>query len=92
MSLGIRKADIEVLGKELVEELDSFLHDEWVINTFPHMKPVQEVFDSYKPKPSEIEDVYCLLRDLNLDMEVDEDLYYRKNEYLDLFNKFVKLI
>ena len=34
----IRKSDVEKLGKDLIKEVDNFLHDEYIITTFPEMK------------------------------------------------------
>ena len=37
-SVTIRKSDVERLGKELIKEVDNFLHSNYMINTFPEMK------------------------------------------------------
>ena len=41
----IRKSDVEKLGKDLMKEVDNFLHDEYIINNFPEMKLDQKEFD-----------------------------------------------
>ena len=43
-SVTIRKSDLERLGKDLMKEIDNFLHDEYIL-TFPEMKLDQEKFD-----------------------------------------------
>ena len=43
----IRKSDVERLGKVLIKEIDYFLHDEYIINTFPEMKLDQKKFILY---------------------------------------------
>ena len=43
-SVTIRKSDLERLGKDLMKEIDNFLHDEYIL-TFPKMKLDQEKFD-----------------------------------------------
>ena len=40
----ITKKDLEKLGKELVKELYEFLHDEYILSTFPEMKEEKTKF------------------------------------------------
>ena len=88
----IRKSDVEKLGKELMKEIDNFLHDEYIL-TFPEMKLDQEKFDESKnifkdkfesESLSTIE-IYDILTGINLDDEIDGDLYFKKEAYLHLF-------
>ena len=82
----IRKSDVEKLGKDLMKEIDHFLHDEYIITTFPEMKLDQEKFDSsVKGEILDIEKIYHILTGIKLDDEIDGDLYYKKESYLDLF-------
>lgn len=37
-SVIIRKKDLDKLGKEVLKEVYEFLHDEYILNTFPEMK------------------------------------------------------
>ena len=89
----IRKSDVERLGKELIKEADNFLHDEYIINSFPEMKLDQKIFDDSTNKLKDkfesgslnIQEIYDLLVNINLDDEIDGDLYYKKKSYEDLF-------
>ena len=38
----IRKRDVERLGKELLEEMFDFLHDEYILDNFQEMKKEQK--------------------------------------------------
>ena len=40
----IRKKDLDRLGKELLNEMFDFLHDEYILTKFKEMKEVQEKF------------------------------------------------
>ena len=40
----IRKKDVERLGKNLLNEMFDFLHDEYILTEFKEMKKVQEKF------------------------------------------------
>ena len=92
-SVTIRKSDVEKLGKDLIKEVDHFLHDEYIINNFPEMKLDQEKFDEIKNRlrtkfESEtlnIEEIYHILVRVKLDDEIDGDLYFKKKSYEDLF-------
>ena len=92
-SVTIRKSDVERLGKELMKEVNDFLHSEYIINTFPEMKLDQKKFDNkinelkdkFESKSLNIEEIYQILVKIELDDEIDGDLYYKKESYLDLF-------
>ena len=82
----IRKSDVERLGKDLIKEVDYFLHDEYIINTFPEMKLDQKNFDNSVNKLKDkfesgslnTEEIYNILIKINLDDEIDGDLFYKK--------------
>ena len=40
----IRKKDLDKLAKELINEVYSFFHDEYIINTFPEMEVEKKNF------------------------------------------------
>ena len=88
----IRKSDVEKLGKELMKEVDNFLHDEYIL-TFPEMKLDQEKFDEsvnrlkdkYESGNLDSEEIYHILTRINLDDEIDGDLFFKKEAYLRLF-------
>ena len=92
-SVTIQKSDVERLGKELMKEVDNFLHDEYIINTFPEMKLDQKKFndsvnrlkDKFESGSLNTEEIYHILLKINLDDEIDGDLYYKKEGFLDLF-------
>ena len=89
----IRKSDVEKLGKKLIKEVDYFLHDEYIINTFPEMKLDQKKFDDsvnrlkdkFESGSLNIEEIYHILLEIKLDDEIDGDLYFKKGSYLDIF-------
>ena len=90
----IRKSDIEKLGKELIKEVNNFLHDEYIINTFPETKLDQKKFDDsvnrlkdkFESESLNIEEMYHILVKIELDDEIDGDLYFKKESFLNLFN------
>ena len=93
-SVTIRKSDVEKLGKDLMKEVDNFLHDEYIMNTFPEVfKSDQKKFDDsvnrlkvqYESGSLSIEEIYHILTKIKLDDEIDGDLYYKKKSYEDLF-------
>ena len=127
----IRKKDVERLAKELLNEIFDFLHDEYILTTFPDMEVVKEKFlrdlvlnnfrnfnvtEIRKPNSFEFkyekfdenkfeEELKCIkkqikngtlnthvifetLLDLNLDMEIDEDLYFKHKSFLDIYKVF----
>ena len=89
----IRKSDVERLGKELIKEVDNFLNSDYIINNFPEMKLDKEKFDDskkiFKDKfesgSLNIEEIYHILLEIKLDDEIDGDLFFKKEAYLDLF-------
>lgn len=91
-SVTIRKSDLEKLGKELMKEIDLFLHDDFIL-TFPEMKLDQEEFDKLvnesKNESLNLEDIYYILNRIKLDDEIDGDLYYKKKSYKDLYKVLV---
>ena len=88
----IRKSDVEKLGKELMKEIDNFLHDEYIL-TFPEMKLDQKKFDEsvnrfkdkYESGSLDLQEMYDIFVKIKLDDETDGDLYFKKESYLDLF-------
>ena len=88
-SVTIRKSNVERLGKELLKEVDNFLHDEYIITTFPEMKLDQEKFENsmnkYKGKSLDLQEMYDIFVNINLDDEIDGDLFFKKKSYEDLF-------
>ena len=93
----IRKSDVERLGKELIKEVDNFLHSNYIINTFPEMKLDQKIFDDrvnrlkdkFESGSLNIQEIYDLLVKINLDDEIDGDLYYKKESYLDIYRVLI---
>ena len=89
----IRKSDVEKLGKDLMKEVDNFLHDEYIINNFPEMKLDQKEFDDsvnnlkdkFESGSLNIEEIYHILTKIELDDEIDGDLFFKKEAYLNLF-------
>ena len=89
----IRKSDVERLGKDLIKEVDYFLHDEYIINSFPEMKLDQKKFDDSVNKLKDkfesgslnIEEIYHILLEIKLDDEIDGDLFFKKEAYLDIY-------
>ena len=89
----IRKSDVEKLGKKLIKEVDYFLHDEYIINTFPEMKLDQKKFDDsvnrlkdkFESGSLNIEEIYHILLEIKLDEEIDGHLFFKKEGFLDLF-------
>ena len=89
----IRKSDVEKLGKDLIKEVDNFLHDEYIITTFPEMKLDQKKFDDsvnklktqYESGTLNIEEIYHILVNIKLDDEIDGDLYFKKEAFLDIY-------
>ena len=89
----IRKSDVEKLGKDLIKEVDNFLHDEYIITTFPEMKLDKKKFDDsvnklktqYESGTLNIEEIYHILVNIKLDNEIDGDLYFKKEAFLDIY-------
>ena len=140
----IKQKDVKRLGKELLNAMFEFLHDEYILTEFKEMKEVKKEFLNnlilnhintlhrkfeiteekrkelvepfYKPLfvgdnktlieeksiPDEIElkvnamkddgvdteGIYQTLNSLKLDMEIDEDLYYKTKAFLDIYRVF----
>ena len=92
-SVTIRKSDVEKLGKDLMKEIDNFLHDEYIITTFPEMildqkefdRSVNKLKDKFESESLDIEEIYHILTRIKLDDEIDGDLYFKKEAYLRLF-------
>ena len=142
----IKQKDVKRLASKLLNEMFSFLHDEYILSEFKEMKEVQKEFlenlalnhintlhRQYKiteekrkelVKPfiddllkidenssnleknikveydsklieSAMEDegidtegIYQTLNKLKLDMEIDEDFYYKTKAFLDIFRVF----
>ena len=87
-SVTIRKSDVERLGKDLIKEVDYFLHDEYIINSFPEMKLDQKKFDDsvnklkdkFESESLNIEEIYHILLEIKLDDEIDGDLFFKKED------------
>ena len=92
-SVTIRKTDLERLGKELLKEINNFLHNNYIITNFTEMKLDQVSFDrsinffkdKYESNSLNIEEMYNIFTKLYLDEEIDGDLYFKKKSYEDLF-------
>ena len=92
-SVTIQKSDVERLGKELMKEVDNFLHDEYIINNFPEMKLDKEKFDEsknilkdkFESESLSTLEIYHILLEIDLNDEIDGDLYFKKEGFLDLF-------
>ena len=133
----IRQKDVKRLGKEVLNKMFDFLHDEYILTNFKEMKEVQEVFleklafnhintlnrqykitgekrevlakpfldtlfnidkkveydpnlvkSAMKDDGIDTEGIYHSLISLNLNMEIDEDLYYKTKSFLDIFRVF----
>ena len=83
----IKKTDVENLGRNLIVEIDNFLHDDYMI-TYPEIKLDQEKFDKLMEKNKEnltVETIYYILNRIKLDEELNGDLYYKKESFKDLF-------
>ena len=88
----IRKSDVEKLGKELMKEIDNFLHDEYIL-TFPEMildqkefdRSVNKLKDKYESGSLTTEEIYHILIKIYLDEEIDGDLFFKKNAFLDIY-------
>ena len=92
-SVTIRKSDLERLGKDLMKEVDNFLHDEYIITNFPEMildqkqfdRSVNKLKDKFESGSLNIEEMYHIFVEIELDVELDEDLYFKKKSFEDLF-------
>ena len=132
MAAVIKQKDVKRLGKELLNEMFDFLHDEYILTEFKEMKEVKKEFlnnlilnhintlhrkfeiteekrkelfelitceksfpeemelkvNSMKDDGIDTEGIYHTLDKLKLDMEIDEDLYYKTKAFLDIFRVF----
>lgn len=100
----IRKKDIVRLGTELLEEMFLLLHNEYMLDQFEELKVLQKVFmdklksinisiedgkvSGLKDLSNDIKSIYDVINYINFDMELDEDLYYKKLAYMDIFRVF----
>ena len=122
------KKDVEKLGKNLLEEMFNFLHDEYILENFQEMKKEQEKFlknialnhintlkrkkfenteekrkelinlmnmdnlefvkDAMKNGGMDMEGIYQVMNEIELDMEIDEDLYFKLKSFLDIFKVY----
>ena len=87
----IKQKDIKRLGKELIKEMNDFLHDEYILSESEEMKKEQEKFLenlAMKGDGIDTEGIYHTLNSLNLNMEINEDLYFKTKAFLDIFRVF----
>ena len=142
----IKQKDVKRLGKELLNEMFNFLHDEFILTKFPQMKEVQKQFlkkltfnhintlhrqykltdekrkvlakplidellkinenssdlekkikveyeenlvkDAMKDDGINTEGIYHTFISLNLNKEIDEDLYFKTKAFLNIFRVF----
>ena len=83
-SVTIIKSDLERLGKELIKEVDNFLHSNYIITSFPEMildqkefdRSVNKLKDKYESGSLTTEEIYHILIKIYLDEEIDEDLFF----------------
>ena len=76
-----------------MKEIDYFLHDEYIVSDFPELNIDREKFDDsvnrlkdkFESETLNIEEIYHILVKIELDDEIDGDLYYKKEAYLDIF-------
>ena len=87
----IKQKDVERLGKEVLKEMNDFLHDEYILSEFEEMKKEQEKFLKNLAKEGDgidTEGIFHTLNSLNLNMELNEDLYFKTKAFLDIFKVF----
>ena len=88
----IRKSDVERLGKKLMKEVNDFLHDEYIISTFPEMlanqKKIDDSVNKYESGILNIKKIYHILLHIDLDDEIDGDLYFKNKAFLDIYRVF----
>ena len=92
-SVTIQKSDVEKLGKELMKEVDNFLHNDYIINNFPEVildqkqfdRSVNKLKDKYESGMLNTEEIYHILLKIKFDEEIDGDLYFKKKSFLRLF-------
>ena len=101
MNVVIREKDIKSLGKKLLKEVYVFLHDDYMLSTFEEIKEEQKKFIKNLTKNNinldflkkndfhiNIESIFKVIYELEFDMEIDEDLYFKTNSFLDIFRVF----
>ena len=100
MNVVVRKKDIKSLGKELLKEVYEFLHDDYILSTFEEIKEEQKKFIKNLTKNNinldfvkndfhiDIESIFKVINELEFDMEIDEDLYFKTKSFLDIFRVF----
>ena len=85
----IRKKDVERLGKEVLKEINEILSDENILSEFEEMKNEKIKFlEILAKKGDEIEGIFYTLNSIYFDMEINEDLYFKKRAFLDIFKVF----
>ena len=98
----IRKKDLIRLSKSILKEVNDFLHNEYILYTFEKMKEEKEKFlknlalknfhnaDLWFIKDQDIntEGIYQIIDEFELDKEMDEDLYFKRKAFLDLFRVY----
>ena len=92
-SVTISKSDLKRLGKELMKEVNSFLHNKYTISNFPEIILDREEFDrnvnrlkeKYESESLNIEEMYDIFNRIYLDEEIDGDLFFKKESYKNLF-------
>ena len=85
----IRKKDVERLGKELLIEINDIFNDEYILSEFEEMKNEKIKFvENLAKKGDDIEGIFYTLNSLYFDMEINEDLYFKKRAFLDIFKVF----
>ena len=95
----ITKKNLNHLAKSLLKEVYDFLHDEYILSTFEETKVKQKKFLKYlalnhinildfEKDDINTEVIYEIMDKIKLDKEIDEDLYFKKKAFLDIFNIF----
>ena len=95
----IRKKDLDLLAKELLNEMFDFLHDEYILTKFKQMQIEQKRFlkklelnnisiEDGRVSTNDLEAIFKVVRYINLDREIDEDLFYKAKAFLDIFRVF----
>ena len=92
-SVTIKKSEVEKLGKDLMKEIDIFLHDDYIVKDFPELNPDRENFDNSKNRLKDkfeseslsMEEIYNILLEIKLDFEIEEDVFCKKESYLNLY-------
>ena len=95
----IRQKDLLRLGKEMLKEIFNLFHNEFILNKFEEIKIFQKVFmdklksnnislEDGKVRTNDLEAIYKVVKHINFDMEIDEDLFYKKIAYMYIFRVF----